>query len=361
MLRSQFPLTTAKHSSPHAPFLSKTMSRKKIISLVFFPPLFLLSWIFFGWNSWNGDREAYEQYYQNPELAFSSIEFIYIYLSTISREAGLDFQSFQIVISFLTLLLFFRFFYRFTKYPLASLVFYLIFFFPLDYVLLRNTLALALVLQGLVFLVDKPNHFRMKFLAFVLLATGIHQSSIILLIFLAAPADRSIKTKEIVTYLTLTAVVYLFMKELHLIPQSIEQHLSLYTPTTKSAIAKSIFHVCSALLIAFAIKTQLRRIDTTNFQQKYLDRAQLVYNINLISIVIIFLYFESEIFIRQLRFLVFINSIFALDSMLSRRSGGLYLLLLLAWSIFILFYFLLPVSEFTLTPLFTNNIIIESL
>ncbi|WP_411912030.1 EpsG family protein [Pseudomonas spirodelae] len=106
------------------------MSRNKLLSVFLALPIFLVMWVLYGWNYWNGDREAYEFYYSTRDtLASWGAEIGYGSLNILASQSGLSFQSFQILISFVTLYLVFRYMIKRTVSPFVSLVLYLIFFF----------------------------------------------------------------------------------------------------------------------------------------------------------------------------------------------------------------------------------------
>lgn len=124
--------------------------------------LFVFMWVLFGWNYSNADLPMYKNLYSIPieEFVFFKFEGGYSFLMFCCKSLGMSFQQFLIVTSGIVLLLVFRFFYTFSYLPAFLTVCFFWSFFPLEYVIFRNFIAFAIVLQGFICVLKKKNTIR---------------------------------------------------------------------------------------------------------------------------------------------------------------------------------------------------------
>lgn len=328
------------------------MNFKKIKLLPFFL-IFLMSWILFGWNYWNGDRDAYELFYSKPFLAFSDIEISWIGLNLVFNLFAIEYQTFNIVISFFILILYFHFFYKLGNGYIICTIVYLILFFPVDYVLLRNALAIGIILQGFLILLSEYSHRKKTYTVLVLLATTFHQSSIMYLIFALARTDKLINTINsllIIAFINLILAAAFAMK---VAPEFIYQHLRLYPSNFITGLFLSVVHLSVVIYVNLFIFYLLKE------RQKLIKDLKVfifVFNINIISLGFIVFYFESALFVRYLRFFILINLIF-LTSIWYKKYNIKNLFFLMLLSMFVFFKFNYPFWELTILPLFANNLL----
>ena len=86
--------------------------------------IFIFLWILFGFNYSNADYFMYNNLYDVPinQFVFFKFEGGYSFLMHCSKIIGLNFQQFLITISAIVLLLVYRFFYFFSKFPAFSII-----------------------------------------------------------------------------------------------------------------------------------------------------------------------------------------------------------------------------------------------
>lgn len=337
------------------------MSRSKLLSIALALPVLLAMWVLYGWNYWNGDRAVYELYYVTRDtLASWGGEVGYGSLNVIASQSGLSFQSFQVLISLVTLYLVFRYMLKRTVSPLSSLILYLVCFFSLDFVLMRNFLSFAILLQGMNALFEAKPYCRLKFFLFVLVATTVHQSSLIFMLFILMPLNRVVPLGRFFVVYLVFVLFYVSMRLSVPLPANVAAHFSYYNTTLKSSFANVFAHLASMVLMTFVVLVERRslcRIECSSGRDKELA---FILNLNLFSLFFLVLYFESEIFIRLFRTVLFFNMLHCLNSLfLPRRTYSLLIFYILVFSTYLIFFFLFPVAQFSVVPMFRNNLILN--
>lgn len=335
--------------------------RQEVVSLYATFLLFLLAWLLYGGNYWNGDREAYEAYYLRDSLASWGLEVGYGILNWVSNTLGLSFQLFQIVLSLVTLLLFLGYFFKTTRFVFISFFLYLVIFFPLDYVLMRHTLAFGLVLRGLCVLMASGSSSGIKFIFIILIAALFHQSAIFFSVFAFARSDRLISGNLCLFLFVGVAALYLIVFHLAPLPETIRAHLDVYPASLKSAVFNSLLHGFFVMLVLVAYVYSRVSI-VSGCREVFFDRAAVfIVNINLLSCVWLFLYFEAEIFVRLLRGLVFINFFYSLHCLMVKRSAAYFhIIMLVSSSFYVVLYYNIPAISLAILPLFSKNLVIDA-
>lgn len=337
------------------------MSRNKLLSVFLALPVFLVMWVLYGWNYWNGDREAYELYYSTRDtLASWGAEIGYGSLNILASQSGLSFQSFQILISLVTLYLVFRYMIKRTVSPFVSLVLYLVCFFSLDFVLMRNFLSFAILLQGMLTLFEAKPHCKIKYALFVLVAATVHQSSLIFIVFMFMPLNRVVSLRDFFLVYMMLVICYVLVRFNVPLPAAVAAHFNYYNTALKSAFTNVFVHLVSMVLMTFVVlaeRKNLCRVECVYGRDKELA---FILNLNIFSLFFLVLYFESEIFIRLFRTVLFFNILHCAGSLLLlRRTYSFLVFYILIFSGYLMFLFIFPVVQFSLVPLFKNNLIIE--
>ncbi|MBD1573266.1 EpsG family protein [Vibrio sp. S17_S38] len=308
--------------------------------------LFFFLWLLYGGNLWNGDREAYEVYFQRDALSYWGVEVGYGALNLIFNKLGASFQMFQVFISFITLFLTFRFISKVTCIFSTSLLVYFFFMFPLDYVLMRNTLAFSIVLNALVPLF---NNDKKSFFWLVVLATLFHQSACLFMILIFTDGKNDVKKYKVIFFMVLFAV---FIKVLLLsgfMPLRIVEHLNYYGVSVKSLIFNILMQFISVFIFLRGFNRE-KKIFLGNYWPRF------ICNINIVSLILIPLYFYGDIFLRVFRLFVFIDLLMIVHFIMAKRILNLWMLLyLVLFSSYLFYYFIYLQVDLTLVPLFRDN------
>lgn len=331
----------------------------KQLSIVLTLPVFLVMWMLYGGNYWNGDREAYELYYYTRDtLASWGKEIGYGYLNILASRSGLSYQGFQIAIALVTLALVWRYIVKRTLSPFLSLLVYFVCFFSLDYVLVRNFLAFAICLQAILVLFEDRPYSKLKYVLLIVLAASIHQSSLMLMAFVIMPVNRVVPLGRFLLVYASFIFFYIVVRYAVPLPEGIASHFNYYNTSLKSSLANVLVHVVSVVLITCAIfseRMSLARIYCETARDRELA---FLLNLNLFSLFFLVLYFESEIFVRLLRSIIFFNMLHCVNSLfLPRRSYFFLGLYILFFSAYLVLFYIVPVADFSLIPLFRDNLL----
>ena len=106
--------------------------------------IFALMWSLWGWNTWNGDYEAYAEIFINPNFATSELGY-----TILNKFIGLftdDYQVFVIIISFMLLSSILLFIVRLSPYPALFSVIYFVIYLE-EFVFIRNYILSTLLLH----------------------------------------------------------------------------------------------------------------------------------------------------------------------------------------------------------------------
>lgn len=320
---------------------------QKTIHDALFLAFFLFLFILFGFNEWNGDRAAYEGLFDGS--SWISAEPGYTFINNYFYEIGFTYDQFQIVVAFTCIYLIWRYAANNIKNRLLFAIFYGITLFPLDYVLIRNFLSFAMLIQGISLLNSNKKNRILFCTIFILIATTIHQSALFFLIFLFARKEKIDPYKFFLIAFTYSALFFV-VKNFIFSMMGVADHLLIYKQTPKAGIANIAIHT-AAILPAMYISGKYPNASQGNN----------IYNMNMLSILFFPLYFESEIFIRLLRVIIFLNVCYFID-LPRTRSYALYsFLYIIIFSLFLFFYFNLPFFDDSVAPLFKNNKLINSI
>lgn len=329
--------------------------KRSKLFLIFF---FVFMWVLFGWNYSNADLPMYKRLYSTPinDLVFIKFEGGYSFLMYCSKYVGLTFQQFLIVTSGVVLLFILRFFYIFSYLPAILSVCFFWCFFPLEFVILRNFIAFSIVLQGLICVLREEKYYHLKFVFCVLVASTIHVSSLLYLLFLLAFNREELKIKHIVLSVIILLLVTVLSHDL------IYELLSLYS------IGKVNFYSTSLKLFLFYSAIQVINLFTIKYffglkenpgSETTIWRNTVLVNINIIMLLLIVVYFELAVFVRILFNMSIVNLVFITNKSFlienSIKPKIIFLLYLLFW----FFCFIYFVKEGTIYSLLNNNLILS--
>lgn len=189
-----------------AGFCSAMVKKKSQIVTIL---LAVLVWIMFGWSSGNADYEIHLSRFVNYSRASAFTELLYTQLMRLFNSLGLDYAHFLIVISALFAIGLFYLAKKWSYAPAFVLGMYFIFPACIDVVQVRYSLAGIVNLFALYFLLNtdekkiRGRFFKNEiiFCALVIVASLLHVSSIVFLLFVVV---RRFDIKKTILY---TAIV----------------------------------------------------------------------------------------------------------------------------------------------------------
>lgn len=341
--------------------LAIVFSKSKLLAKV----IFIHMWVLWGWNSWNGDYDAYSNMYlENSAFSGKLLDYEvgYKLINYIFSSLGFSFQFFQIIIAFVVLYVIYKISSNLVRHiALFSAAYMLIFF--MEYVFIRNYIAHALILYGIYLLFNAhDSRRRFKFFLILVLATSIHISSIIAFIFLLA--DKKGKVINLLYFLPV-GLVCLFTS-IFLFNSSIgsffgEQVLLRVESYQTEGGVSNIFlgHIFIVLLILYYYYSILRTGYLTDNEKKIYS---IIVNINILSLLYLSIYYYIPYFSRALRMLLTLDLIFLISTFryqsinfkLKMQSRNLVFILIM---VIVGLLFSKSTLYLTYTPLMKNNLI----
>ncbi|OYQ70486.1 hypothetical protein B9T10_05810 [Wohlfahrtiimonas chitiniclastica] len=299
--------------------------------------ILLLLYLSYAGNTWNGDRDAYESYYIRSDISAWGFEILYGYSNIYFHQLGLSYQTFQSIIAFLTISLVYKYIKNSSNKIILCLLIYSILIFPLDYVLMRTSLAYAIILNALLIL-EKNQYIR--YTLYVLIASLIHISSIIFILLIFYKQIKFIH----ILYFIIIEILFLYISTyLPIEPNNITNHLQIYATSQKTGVFYSTIQILSTF---FLYKSH-------DSQKKY----SFILKINIIFLILIPIYFYTNIIIRPFRLLIFINIIFfTSDIILNKKIKVINSLYIFIFGLFLFHHFIYLTMELSFYPLFSHNL-----
>ena len=261
-------------------------------------------------------------YERSPNISFGmTYEKGYLLIQKICNFVNLNYIQFRVLFTIISWFLIRKSIGRFTDKPHFIYLFYLLFAIFIDTVQIRNFIAFALVFAGIthLFLPDKNN--KSKFVVIILLATTIHISSVIYLIFGLINVKNKKDLIKFLVFFTILFCVAIFMGG-NKVP-IVEEILSLINEgrldayigaTTKLGFLYAFFlHFFSIVLLYYArkISQDVRSMSVNNSSTSEIEMRRLVidaiYWINIVAILFFPLYMMNLQFIRLTRNLLILN------------------------------------------------------
>ena len=166
-----------------------------------------------GFRNWNigNDTLAYVNVFvattSSVDMSLSYMENGYLLFNKFLGLFTNNPQSFLVITSFLIIGGSLLFIYKYSKFTFLSVLLFVILHFSTALTMIRQEIALVIVLMGFIFVVKRQ---FIKFLLCCLLATTFHTSAIIALVwYFLYPLN--IKMKNIVTILLVTTLIFIFI------------------------------------------------------------------------------------------------------------------------------------------------------
>lgn len=335
--------------------LALIFKKSKIICILLFVFMFTLS----GWNTWNGDYDAYEQLYHNSILLAGEYELGYVLINTIFNILGLEYQTFLQVMYAFVLCIFAYAAVKYSKYPALYSAFYFIIFI-LEYVFLRNYLSHALLLFAFLMVIKEVRFYKLWFIVLVIIASTMHSTAIVWLIFLFV-IGRNTKILNVKRSLLFFSVLvlgsfFLLLPVLSVLGGNYASKIQAYL--YEDGLTTVFFvHPLIVLLVYNYFKIVLNKGTAPKEIRKL---YYLIINVNIVSLVYLSLYIHIPYFARFLRFLFAFDILFMLNAFnyvaIKRAKINMILTFcLIVFALGVLFYG--STHHFATYPLFKNNAI----
>lgn len=338
--------------------LSLKFGKSKTVAALFF----VFMWLLFGWNSWNGDYDAYEKLYNYPisELDTSKYEWGYSGLMLLFGQLGFSFQDFFIFISFVSMMLLFNFLIRYSFLPAFFSVLFFYSYFPLDYVLLRNFVAFVIVLQGLVFVINDFKHKIIIFVIFVFIASLFHGTSLFYLGFVLCFFHRKVSSFGISILVFLITLLYLYLGN-YVMGTFFESsgRNDIYESSLSAFIVNAFLQILNLFIVQYFYNASLW---TDGYTERMKRFNMIVMNMNVMLLFVIPLYYSYSIAIRLFWNVSLVNVVFMINTYTCYKEGekkNTLLLLTLLYVFFFFMYMIAPFIDDTLFSLYKYNLIFD--
>lgn len=242
----------------------------------------------------------YKEFSSFTEILFTR----YIYMF---NRFGLSFDTFIQVSAILCLIVPVTYIYKESTYPCRVLSMYMLYSFPIDGVQIRNTLAFGIILIGLICQEKRKWNSTIIYIICVILATLVHATSIIYIIFLPINIlERKKLSWKVCAFFIFELLTVLFFKEIlirnisggglnisYLISHSVNDSHRILVYITKSII---MFILEYGLLTLYERNCLINNVENR-------EKVNFVSKLNWISLFVIPLYFFSVDLYRIQRYL----------------------------------------------------------
>ncbi len=316
-------------------------------------------WTLWGWNTWNGDYDAYQYRYENLTSFWymGDYEYGYELLNIAFNSLRISYQGFMVVISFVTLYLIMFFSLKYSSYPALFAALYLVIFI-MEYVYIRNYIVHALLFLAFMLVIEDVKHNKMWFAGIVLLAGSIHATAYLMIIFIYATFfDRIINIRKalllIVGLIVMSVLMFNFLSPL--LSPFYQEKIEFYS--THGGFTNVTFaHLLVVLFTYYFITLIFKYSDEIDEKQE--KTLVLLANVNILSLMFLGMYYYIPYFARVLRFLFAFNLVFLLNGFTLVKIKSIRLLML---GVFCMIYFAVLIMfakstlSLTLYPLYLVN------
>lgn len=128
----------------------------------------------------NADYHVYERNYNQQESLFSSVfEMGYAAVSYIFKSAGASYTVFNLIISFIALLLIHSTITRYCRKPEWVMILYFVYPLTMDATQYRNFLCMAILIFAIRYLVEKKSFWWLRYYIFIAIAITFHNIAVI--------------------------------------------------------------------------------------------------------------------------------------------------------------------------------------
>ena len=326
--------------------LSLIYPKSKYIAILFF----LFMWTLWGWNTWNGDYIAYEEVFSFPDN--SNNEFGYLVLNRLIGCFTDSYQVFLITVSFAILSFMCYFTLRLSPYPSLFAVIYFILFL-MEFVFSRNYILTTLILYSL-WLSCEKNSIK-YFVVSILIGATIHVFSITYLLLIPSLRSELLPLKKYFVYIIPCVLILIFVSDFIFpyLGSNVVTKLSLYEK--KNAITNSSY---ALMILVFMILFLTRYL--WNSSQRPPSIVRLIYNINVISLIFIGIFYVVPYAASRFLRLLFVIDLLMFTIFLFVAKRRKKLVVSLTFTVFVamvLAYFVESTFPYTVIPLYKCNLI----
>lgn len=182
-------------------------TKNKIAKKIYLITCFCFMFMMLGWAAGAYDVEIGISRYVNYKKYENFTEVGFQWLVTIGHNLNMDYRTFYVILSLFELIIIFWFVLKNSTNPIITLLLFMLFPMIAYFQYTRNILSFSFVIIAIDSLIHKPKLYIVRFLLFVSIASTIHLSSLIFLLYLPLSL---LKKKYVVVFCT-ALVLFLFL------------------------------------------------------------------------------------------------------------------------------------------------------
>lgn len=302
-------------------------------------------------------------YIHGYEFFWKGGQFLFHFITETCHKLGLSFDAYRLFLSVLGLFFYYYFIKKFSPVPNLVMAAYMSYLMIMDDVQIRNFLGCAVFCLGLVCMFEQNRNWKKQYVFWIVVASTIHSSFWVYLIFLLIPNDLN-KDKKIIIFgfwSILFSVLFLFVREylnnLVMIFAFIDETKTEHYLLETTHFGGALFGIIQifAIICIFYIKNKLWRKDG---KQEAYRIIQIGFLIDILSLALVPAAIFSITFYRLLRNLFFVNAIVFSIGFYRLKNRILAFLMLIVYTGLFYYFDLTPdiYVEEILVPFLNKNI-----
>lgn len=359
--------------------LRKTHS--KLLSIITFAFILIMFTGYYNIGNMSLDFYGYMSNYNDIGVGTAptyNMEIGYVLLMKIGNLIGLNFFIFKIIITIICSLLIIKTISQYTKNYNAICFLYMLYPIIADTERFRNFIALSILIYAIRFLMRNTNKDKLKYVIFILLASTLHSSMIIYLLFLLVNIANK---NRLVKYIAVSTIILCFIAFInHNIMPGLDYISSIFPsekllnqlsnvtnygyliPFSLHAINLILIYISKRNISNFTLSSYSRNETVTKESFSYIN---FIFWVNVLSITFFPLYMHSLIFSRlttDLSLLNFIAYAITIDSF--RKGSSIRFGFIVSASIILIVwlysdFFISMTPDMVFKPFFEQNVFFD--
>ncbi len=267
-------------------------------------------WVICAFTYGNADELIYISRYEKPEAWVGQTEIVYMLIIQFFRHMSCSFEVFKASMAAIQIFLIGSIVWKFSKHPNVVLLAYFIFPLCLDVAQMRNALATAVMIFSLGFLLDGNEEVQTKlyltknewkYIAGIIIATGIHTASFFWLLLLVAKKCTQKITAIIAIVVCMTFSVVITPSVIAGIAGlfGAEQRITAYVSSAYTATRMLYFQGMFIRVMLYAMGALVGIWIIKNDAQTEQNTFCLKCNIIMLCIIPVLMYYTTEIYRMQ--------------------------------------------------------------
>ncbi len=296
-----------------------SLKNNTFINICMCIPIIIFMWILYAFNTYNGDYEVYEKFYylgmdSTFEIGFKSL------IVALDLLGVTTYQDFFVCISVFVLGTIVLITFINTNRPFVVFLLFFIYPFFLVVELVRYSIVFCIILVA-IFILMKENKLSVPIYIFlVLLATSIHTSALLFVIFIFYKLPVS-QERKIKIYFGMSVGIALLSYT------NIFYYIGLYLGLSSKLIFWLENHASLGMLVPIILQLFSMYVFIKTYRlskKKHLNtkiNGDFLFELNALMILLLPAYFFTSVFARTYWPILFINCLYITDVLYHQRNG----------------------------------------